>query len=146
MTVLQARPRTRRGPARPEVERGERGSVSLEMVVLAPALLLLVFAVVQASLWFYARSLALAAAESGVAVARAHGHTPGEGVQAAQAWLARNAGDSVAHPAVTLTAATPATVEITVEARSLSLLPGVPGFPVRQSASGPVERFTVGSP
>jgi hypothetical protein len=35
-------------------------------------MLLLVFAIVQTGLWFYARSLALAAAQEGVAAARAY--------------------------------------------------------------------------
>ena len=45
---------------------GDRGSASLEIAILAPALLLLTFVVVQAGLWFYARNLALAAAQEGV--------------------------------------------------------------------------------
>ena len=34
----------------------------MEIAILGPALLLLIFSIVQAGLWFYARNLALAAA------------------------------------------------------------------------------------
>ena len=121
---------------------GERGSVSLELAVLGPALLLLVFAIVQASLWFYARSLALAAAEEGVAAGRAYGSAPASGAAAAAAWLDRNAGDSLLEPSVSVVEAGPARVGVEVRGRSLSVLPGVTGVPVRQVAYGPVERFT----
>ena len=41
----------------------------------------------------------------------------------------------------------PAVVRIDVTGRALSVLPGVPGLPVAQSATGPVERFsTAGTP
>ena len=120
----------------------ERGSVSLEIAVLGPALLLLVFTIVQASMWFYARSLALAAAEEGVAAGRAYGNPPAAGVQAASAWLERNAGDSLLNSDVALIEAGPSRVAIEVRGQALSVLPGIAGVPVRQVAYGPVERFT----
>ena len=116
------------------------------MTVLLPALLLLVFTIVQASLWFYARSLALAAAEEGVAAGRAFGSTPSTGVQAAGAWLNRNAGDSLMNANVTLLEAGPSRVSIEVRGQSLSVLPGISGVPVRQVAYGPVERFSTATP
>ena len=51
---------------------GQDGSVSLEIAILAPALLLLVFSIVQGGLWFHARNLAQAAAQEGAAAGAAY--------------------------------------------------------------------------
>ena len=54
----RAQPRSRSsGPRR------DTGAVSLEIAILAPALLLVVFTIVQTGLWFYARNLAHAVIE-----------------------------------------------------------------------------------
>ncbi|WP_083652677.1 TadE/TadG family type IV pilus assembly protein [Serinicoccus sp. CNJ-927] len=42
---------------------GERGSASVQIVILAPMLFLFLFMMVQSGLWFHARSLALGAAQ-----------------------------------------------------------------------------------
>jgi Flp pilus assembly protein TadG len=121
---------------------GQRGSVSLEIGVLGPALLLLVFSIVQAGLWFYARSLAFAAAQEGVNAARAYGADPGAGVVRAKAFLEEQAGDSLTNTTATSVGSTPTVIRIQVTGRSVSVLPGVPGIQVTQSATGTVERFT----
>ena len=126
----------------PDMRRVERGSVTVEIAVLAPALLLVVFTIVQVGLWSYARSLALGAAQEGVAAGRAHQATPEAGRVRAEQFLARAAGDSLLDPRVTVRA-TAGAVRVEVAGRSLSVLPGVPGMPVRQSAQGPLERYTV---
>src|SRR3954468_14627745 len=71
------------------------GSASLEIAILAPALLLLTFVVVQAGLWFYARNLALAAAQEGVTAGRAYNAPAGVGPARARAFLAEQTGDSL---------------------------------------------------
>ncbi len=118
----------------------ERGSATLEVAILAPVLLLVVFTIVQVALWSYARSVALGAAQEGVAAARVVGSTAQAGRREAHDFLDR-AGDSVlaAQVAVSVTATE---VVVAVSGRSQSVLPGVPGLPVQQSARGPVERFT----
>lgn len=113
----------------------------MEIAVLAPALLLLVFVIVHVGLWSYARSLALGAAQEGLAAGRAHRSSPEAGRIRAEQFLARAAGDSLVDPAVSVRT-TPSTVRVEVVGRSLSVLPGVGGLPVRQAAEGPVERFT----
>ena len=65
----------RPGPKRPGQRRGrwwraDRGVSTVELAVLAPALLLLCMLIVQFGLWFNARQAALAAAQAGAAVAR----------------------------------------------------------------------------
>ena len=144
-------PRTRppdavAGPVRRALVRNssgaERGSVTIEVVVLFPVLLLLVIAIVQYGLWFNARSLALAAAQQGVTAARTYTAEPAAGTQAATAFVDTHATDTLTD--VTITATTPGAGQVGVEVsgRALSLIPGLPGPTVSQSAAGPVERFT----
>jgi len=121
------------------------GSVSLEIAILAPALLLLIFSIVQAGLWFYARSLAMAAAQEGVASARAYGADPDSGISRAQSFLDQQAGDSLTQTSVSSSGSTATAVRIQVSGRALSVLPGIPGLEVTQSAVGSVERFTTES-
>ena len=120
----------------------DRGSVSLEIAILGPALLLLIFSIVQAGLWFYARSLALAAAQEGVTAARSYQANPNSGRSRAQSFLDEQAGDSLTGTTVTSAGSTPTRVRIKVTGRALSVLPGIPGLKVTQAADGPVERFT----
>ena len=126
----------------PRREARDRGSVSLEIAILGPAVLLLIFSIVQAGLWFYARSLALAAAQEGVTSARSYGADPNSGITRAQSFLAQQAGDSLTQTSVSSAGSTAILVRIQVSGRALSVFPGVPGIEVTQSAVGSVERFT----
>ena len=118
------------------------GSVSLEVAILGPALLLLIFSIVQAGLWFYARSLALAAAQEGVTAARSYNADPNAGISRAQSFLEQQAGDSLTQTSVSSAGSSPTLLRIQVTGRALSVFPGVPGIEVTQSAVGSVERFT----
>lgn len=118
----------------------ERGSASVELVVLMPLLLLTVFSGVQAAVYYHASSLALAAAQEGARAAARENATLAAGTSAATAFLTDTAGDSLT--AVTITGSrTPVTATITVGGSSLSLVPGWTPT-VTQSASLPVERIT----
>ena len=123
--------------------KGDRGSASLEIAILAPALLLLTFVLVQAGLWFYARSLALAAAQEGVTAGRAYDAPGAAGLVRARAFLYEQAGDSLTDTRVSSAGTTAAVVRITVTGRSLSVLPGLPGMAITQSAQVSREHFTV---
>lgn len=123
------------------MSRRDRGSVTLEVSILAPVLLLVVFTIIQVGLWSYARSLALGAAQEGVAAGRAYSAPAEAGRVRAQAFLEATAGDSLLASAVT-SSATAGGLRVEVTGRALSVLPGVPGLPVRQHAEGPIERFT----
>jgi Flp pilus assembly protein TadG len=120
--------------------------VSLEIAILAPALLLLVFSIVQAGLWFHARNLAQAAAQEGAAAGAAYNAAPAAAVARARSFLAEHAGDSLTGTSVTAAGTTTAFVRIEVTGRALSVLPGVPGLTVTQDALVPVERFTPDNP
>ena len=120
----------------------DRGSVSLELAIVFPALLLIVTALIQYALWFHARSLALAAAQQGVSVARAYHSVPGAGRGSALAFIADHGADTLLNPDVTTASPAVGQVQVVVTGRSVSVLPGVPGIAVSQSAAGPLERFT----
>ena len=121
---------------------GDRGSVSLELAIVFPALLLIVTALIQYALWFHARSLALAAAQQGVSVARAYHSTPAAGRGSALAFIADHGADTLLNPDVTTASPATGQVQVVVKGRAVSVLPGVAGFAVSQSAAGPLERFT----
>ena len=135
-------PPTRRGRARPRA-RGEAGSVSVEIAILFPALLLLITALVQYALWFHARSVALAAAQEGVTAVASYGAAPGSGADRARSFLGAHGADTLTGPQVTETAPAAGHVTVHVTGRSVSVLPGVPGPAVAQSAQAPIERFTL---
>ena len=143
----------RRRPVRPAPGRaghvgpGDRGAATLELVVLFPVLLLLIFGVIQGALFFHGRNVALAAAEQGVRAGRVDGQGDPAAVAAQQArqFLAETGElDNLTELVVTPTV-TGEQVRVTVTARTVSLLPGVPGPQVRQSAAGSLEVFTTGA-
>ena len=123
-------------------DRRDTGSASIELVILFPALLLLVTALVQYGLWFHARSVALAAAQQGVAAARAYGANPATGRDVALRFVAEHASESLLSATATSTASGGQHVEVVVTGHAPSVLPGLSGFTVQQAASAPVERFT----
>jgi len=120
----------------------ERGSASVELVIVFPALLLIVTALIQYALWFHARSLALAAAQEAVTVARAYGSDPAAGPDVALQFIAAHGADTLLAPTATVSSPAVGQVRVEVAGTALSILPGVAGPAVSQSAAGPVERFT----
>jgi Flp pilus assembly protein TadG len=122
--------------------RGERGSVSIELVVLLPALFAVMFLGMQAALYYHAKTVAIAAAQQGARAAGAEQGRESDGVGAANDFLAEAGGDDV----LTATSAnrTATTATVTVSGFSLSV---IPGWKVRitQSASVPIERVSAPS-
>jgi Flp pilus assembly protein TadG len=130
----------RRRSRRPD----ERGSATLEIAVLFPAVLFATFALIQGALYYHARDVALAAATDGLTAARARTGSGEEGRQVASSFLERAGGRDVLLGSSVTAVRTATTATVTVTGRTLSLVPGLPGWSVSQSASGPVERFTRG--
>jgi Flp pilus assembly protein TadG len=125
--------------------RRERGSVSIELVILLPALFALMFLGMQAALFYHARTTAIAAAQEGARAAGAeHGRTS-DGAAAADAFINEAGGDGVLQNASTTVSRTATTATVTVTGFSLSV---IPGWHVRitQTATVPVERLTVPLP
>ncbi|MDT0468493.1 TadE/TadG family type IV pilus assembly protein [Streptomyces gibsoniae] len=120
----------------------DRGETSIQMAIVFPFVLLATAAVIQASMWYYARQIALTAAREGVTAARTYQAGPADGAAQARSVLGRTAGDSLR--GYTVTAGSDGQrVRVQVSGTALSMIPGVPGLEVTQSASGPVERWTV---
>jgi Flp pilus assembly protein TadG len=121
----------------------DRGDASIQMAIVFPFVLLATIAVIQASMWYYARQIALTAAREGVASARSYQASPADGAARAQEVLGRTAGDSLRDAGVSTGGSNGQRVRIQVSGIAQSMLPGVPGLKVTQSASGAVERWTV---
>jgi Flp pilus assembly protein TadG len=128
--------------------RRERGASSLELAIIAPALMGLIFLSVQAALWLYGRSVALNAAQEGVSQLRliqppVWSPALGEKVRADTAsYASRLGGTSLQNAAVPeLTYNDPeGQVSVTVTGDTVSLLPGV-RLTVSRTATGPIEEF-----
>ena len=86
-----------RSRARPV--RSERGSVSVQMVVIMPLLFLIAFTGLQAGLYFYGRSGALSAATTGARAAAAE-HGTAEDCQRAAAAFIASLGDVLTQPRI----------------------------------------------
>lgn len=122
--------------------RDERGSVSLETVIVFPVVLLLIFGTVQGALYYHARNVALAAAQEGVVDARVENGTSEAGIQRAQSFLADAGGNGVLRNSSVGSTRSATEVTITVRGAAPSVLPGIGGIALTQSASGPLERVT----
>lgn len=120
--------------------RDERGSASIEMVVLLPALFAVLFLGTQAALYYHARTIAIAAAQEGARAAAAEDAHPGSGVAAARAYLNDVGGDALESSSASARRTT-TTAVVTVSGRSLSVIPGWRPV-VRQQARAEIERTT----
>jgi Flp pilus assembly protein TadG len=137
---------SKRSPARSSSRsrrrrRDERGSVSIELVILLPALFAVMFLGMQAALFYHARTVAIAAAQEGARAAGAEQGHGAYGVRAANDFIAEAGGDDVLTASSATARRTTTTATVTVTGFSLSV---IPRWKVRitQSATVPVERLT----
>lgn len=101
--------------------------------------MLLLFTIVQAGFYFYARDVAVTAAQQGVETARVHGATLGEGQT--QTWdLLHRTGGSITSPNVN-GSQTAAEVTITVSGTVTTWIPGL-SFHLSQTATAAKEQLT----
>jgi Flp pilus assembly protein TadG len=118
-----------------------RGSASVELVILLPALFAILFLGMQAALYHHARTLAIAAAQEGARAAGAEHGSASDGMAAASAFVTEAGGNDVLVGADTTAHSSATTVTVTVTGHSLSVIPGWSPV-VKQSASLPRERLT----
>ncbi len=118
--------------------RGDRGSATIEHVVIYPVLLLFIFAIVQTGVYFHARGMALAAAESGVREGRIAASAD-VGAGAAQDYLDQVANQTFSDVSVSAAGSSATEIQVTVTGTVPSLFPGLWDLEVTQSASGPIE-------
>lgn len=123
---------------------GDDGVATLELTVLFPVVLLILFGVIQGALYFHGRNVVMAAAEQGVRAARVDGQTDRAGTaadEARQFLTITGELDNLTGLSINPDVGTE-TVRVTVSARTVSLLPGIPGPRISQTAAGDIERFT----
>lgn len=121
--------------------RNERGSVTIQMAFLMPALFLLMFVGLQGALYYHAKQVALAAAQEGAREASSETGTRESGVVTANTFLNHAGGSDVMTSTSVSGSRTTTTATVTVTGQSLSVIPGWQ-VTVTQSASLPVERLT----
>ncbi|GGB21808.1 hypothetical protein GCM10011492_09630 [Flexivirga endophytica] len=119
---------------------GDRGMATIQMVLLLPAVLAVLFAGMQAALWYHARAVAIAAAQEGARAAGAQYGTAGAGTVEAAGLLA-DAGPGVISATSVHSSRSATTATVTVSGSSMSVIPGWT-IAVHQSATVPVERIT----
>jgi hypothetical protein len=119
----------------------------VELAILLPVILLLLFASIQVAALFLARTVALSAAQQAVSAERGFdalgsgNADTGVGAQRAAAFIA-DAGDWLDPDPLPAPVVDPAGryVSYTVSGKALSLVPGVT-FTVSETANGEIERF-----
>jgi Flp pilus assembly protein TadG len=122
--------------------RDDRGAGPIELAILGPLIILLLFGAAQVAAYHSAQAAALTAAQAAVTAERQYDAEPGDGKPHAEQFLTQTAdwlsGTEVSDPIYTGDQ-----VSYVVTGVALSLVPGV-RWQVRQSANGTLETFTTG--
>lgn len=121
------------------VLQSDRGSVSAELVIATPVLLLMLLAIVQFALWSHATHVAQAAASHGLAAARVQGSTAAAGSAAAQQMLDELASGPLTETSVHVER-TATSAAVRISGTATSVIPFL-HMPVHAEAEGPTERF-----
>jgi Flp pilus assembly protein TadG len=122
----------------------DRGASAIELAILAPILLALIWLAIQYALYYQGRQVALAAAQVGARVAREEAQTvPGWKVNAqnqAESYY-NGLGTKVLGNGISAAAVrTGTSVRVTVTGQAASILFGLP-LPIHETAGGPIECF-----
>jgi Flp pilus assembly protein TadG len=125
---------------RPRRLRGEEGAATTEMVIVTPALLLMMTALVQFGLWYHGTNLANAAAQEGARAYRLEGGSISDAQREARNFLSRTNPDLLENIAVNEVSQGD-NVGITVTGDVMSIMPFDLGLQVEGRSVGPRERF-----
>lgn len=117
----------------------ERGSASVELVILLPALFAILFLGLQGALYYHARAVAIAAAQTGARAAATENGHDSDGTRAASDFITQAGGNNVLPGASESSTRTVTTATVTVTGTSLSIIPGWTPH-ITQTATVPVER------
>ena len=138
------RPARTPGRAGPERERRDRGASSIELVLLAPLVILSILLVGQFAMWYQARHVAIAAAQAGARVARDTTQgLPWEGPATTTAQgYAQQLGGSLLQGSSARAVSTGNVRGVEVEGLAPSIIP-IPGltFRIDETSQGPTECF-----
>ena len=124
--------------------RDEAGVTSLELVLIAPALFVLLFLGAQLALWYLAGSVATSAARDGANAGAFAAAGPDAAYRRANAIVTGPGGGLLSAPAVTVTADA-RTVTVKVDGNAPSIVPGL-DLPVHATAVTPIEAFQPETP
>ncbi len=116
---------------------GEEGSVSAELVVATPLLLLLLLVAVQAGVWWHATHIAESVAAHALAAARVQDGSAVAGERSGRLVIVQLAGNLLTDPQIVVTRG-PADANVEVTGSAMSVIPGL-ALPVRAEAAGATE-------
>ncbi len=119
--------------------RGDRGEVTVELVIATPLLLLALLAIIQFAVWSHATHVAQAAASQALAAARTQDGTTSSGQAAGQRLLDDLAAGPLREPQLAVSRGA-AAVSVSIRGEAAAVLPGV-HLHVHAEASGEIERF-----
>lgn len=120
------------------VARDDSGNSTLEMAVLFPAMLLMIFGVIQGALHYYARNVAAGAASEGVVAGSVVSGSPGGAARAADEFIEAAGAGMLTDTRVTVSRSA-TTITVTVTGHAVNVLPGVLTPAISQTVSGAVE-------
>ena len=122
--------------------RRERGSVAVELAVVAPALMLLVLGVLQFGLWYHAQNVVQTAAQEGARTAAAENGSAETGQARALELLQEGLGDAGQNEEAAASLDQDAAhVVVTAEMPGLLPIPGLSSFTLSSEAIAFRERF-----
>lgn len=122
--------------------RSDRGDIAVTTAIVLPLMLLLAWLGIQAITWHWAAEAALTAAREGAQRGSEYQGSAAGGAREAQDLVDRLAGDNLRGATVSTAGSSATRVRIEVSGLAPSLVPGMDGLRVTQSASAPVERWT----
>jgi Flp pilus assembly protein TadG len=121
--------------------RSEDGNTSIQNIILMPMLFLVIFAIVQAGIYYHALNTARSIANGAVQVTRLEGGTEAAGRSEAAARMAA-VGPALLGGTTVSVSRTPEQATVTIDGTVRSMIPGLT-LPIRSTATGPVERWAV---
>jgi Flp pilus assembly protein TadG len=115
---------------------------TIEMVIIFPVTLLIVFGIIQVGVWYYASSVARAAAQQGAQAAAVYNANSGDGTTTANQVLQQN-GSSLLNSVTVTPSRDDEQATVTVTGKALDVIPFIP-LKVTATATVPVEAFQPG--
>jgi len=125
----------RAGEAAAVLRSGERGSAVVEFVLVAAVAVTLALGVAQFALFLYERNVVMGALVEGARVGAAYGRGAGDGERAAATLVRQAVGGGVAGGVRIQARAEGDLVVLRAVGELPSFVPGLPGLPVRMTAS-----------
>ncbi|MFE5326417.1 TadE family protein [Embleya sp. NPDC056575] len=117
--------------------------MSISMAIIFPVFILVLLSVIQVCLWWYAREVALQAAQEGVEVERATKGDHGKAEERGRDVVKDLGGGMLKDPKVIPERVDEGRrIRVTVRGTSLSIVPGLGSLTITQHAEGVVERWT----